>query len=227
MKAEERFNKLNSFWRIYGENYYEWARYSYGQELWERLQNILAEGGEGMVIINEDSLYQPGKRSNSVSLKIKKELQDTIDCVIIGANSPTKLYSGKEIEEWTYWLDELTDTRYLSSEYLEKFHKTPYQVYVEGAALIPVTKNWYYGWAGSLKLGLYDEKQDKFIYIGNLSGITEEVKENWHDYIGKVAEITAMEIMDNESGGRGLRHPKLKNFRQDKNPKECSISQIM
>lgn len=223
-KAANRFERLIDGWRAYGENYHEWAQYFYGEELWKQLQEILAEGGEGMVIINEDSTYHPGKRSNSVSLKIKKELQDTIDCFILGANPPTQDYTGKEIETWPYWFNQLTDTKVLELEFLKDEHKTIYQAYEEGAPVIPVTKNWFFGWAGSLKLGAM--KDGKPVQIGNLSGITDEVKENWKDYVGKVCEISCMEIMDNEQGGKGLRHPKLLGWRSDKTKEDCKWEEI-
>lgn len=215
MKAEERFDLLNAFDRAYTYPCVEWAYYETGNELWNTIQNLLADGYEGVVITRGDSHYLPGKRTNKDTLKIKKELQDTIDCVVIGANPPTKIYDGKEIVNWTYWYNEQTN---------EKINEEKFKEYEDGAPVIPVTKNWFYGWAGSLKLGLYDG--DKLVHIGNLSGITEEVKENWKDYVGKVAEVMAMEIMDNAQGGRGIRHPKLKQFRTDKNPKECTIDQL-
>lgn len=219
--AKDRFDLLNSFHRAYGENYYEWAQYFYGQELWNNLQTILAEGGEGMVIINENSTYQPGKRSNSVSLKIKKELQDTVDCIIIGANAPTKIYNGKEIKTWPYWFNDKTNEKIIDNEVstITECTKT-YENYINGEILTPVTKNWFYGWAGSLKLGLYDG--DKLIHIGDLSGITDEIKQNWKQYLNTVVEISCMEIHDTG----GLRHPKALNWLRDKNPKDCTMEQI-
>ena len=210
--ALERFNLLKDYEEIYSSaKYVEWATYKNGEELWNMLQNLLADGYEGVVITNAAAHYQPGKRSNAVSLKIKKELQDTIDCVVIGANPPTKLYTGKEIRTWTFWLNELTN---------EKVSSELYEDYANGEPIIPVTKNWFYGWAGSLRLGAY--KDGKLVEIGSLSGVTDEVKENWKDYIGKVAEVTAMEIMDTG----GLRHPKLCNFRDDINAEECTYERI-
>ena len=220
MRAKDRFDLLNSFHRAYGENYHHWAQYFYGEELWQQLQEILAEGGEGMVILNEDSLYQPGKRSNSVSLKIKKEVQETIDCVIMGANPPTKLSNTNEPETWQFWFNELTNTKLLEPNFLKDEHKTIYQAYVEGAPVVPVTKNWFFGWAGSLKLGLYDG--DNLVHVGDLSGITEEVRKDWKDYVGTVVEVSCMEIHDTG----GLRHPRAINFMRDKNPKDCKMEQI-
>lgn len=219
MKAIDRFLLLEDYGKKYQGQYSEWAHYCNGQELWDTLQNLLADGYEGMVITYEDAKYVPGKRSSKTSLKIKKELQDTIDCFILGSNPPTREYNGREIETWPFWFNELTNTKILEPDFLKDEHKTIYQAYEEGAPVIPVTKNWFFGWAGSLKLGAM--KDGKPVQIGNLSGITDEVKENWKDYIGKVCEISCMEIMDNEQGGKGLRHAKFLNWREDKTKEEC------
>ena len=54
MKAIDRFLFLNDYSSAYGENYHHWAQYKSGQELWNMLQEILAEGGEGVFITRED-----------------------------------------------------------------------------------------------------------------------------------------------------------------------------
>ena len=219
VEAIDRFCLLDDYSKKYQGQYSEWAHYCRGQELWDTLQQLLADGYEGMVITYENAKYEPGKRSSKVSLKIKKEIQDTIDCVIMGANPPTKIYSGKEIETWPYWFNEQTNTKILEGDFMKQVHHTIYQSYVEGAPVVPVTKNWFFGWAGSLKLGAM--KDGQLIQVGNLSGITDEVKENWKDYIGKVCEISCMEIMTNQDGTQGLRHPKLIRIRDDKTKEEC------
>lgn len=225
MKAEERFDLLNSYWRAYGEGYYEWAQYYSGKELWNLLQDLLANGYEGVVITRGGAPYQPGKRPSKDCLKVKKELQETIDCVIIKSNPPTKIYSGQEPEIWEYWFDEFTNEKILAKDFLEKNHTTIYAAYLDGAAVVPVTKNWFYGWAGSLQLGLYN-KNKQIVHVGDLSGITEEVRKNWRNYIGTVAEISCMEISEDKNGNKGFRHPRLISWRTDKNPKECSLEQI-
>lgn len=220
MKAVDRFLTLKDYNEHFISPYVEWAQYFYGQELWDKLQSILAEGGEGMVIINEDSPYQPGKRSNGTSLKVKKEIQETIDCVIMGANAPTKVSGTKEPEVWEWWFDEYTGDKILASEYFAEKHESIYKLYVDGGPVIPVTKAWFYGWAGSLKLGLYDG--DKLVHVGDVSGIDEDVKANWKELVGTVVEIGAMEIHDTG----GLRHPKILSYRKDKPARECTIEQV-
>lgn len=221
--AGERFDKLNAFWRAYPHKYIEWAEYHSGKELWDDLQEILANGYEGVVITNKDALYDPGKRSSKISLKIKKELQDTIDCIVIGANPPTKEYNGKEIDSWEYWFNTQTNEKILASNYFTQNHTPISSLYADGAPVMPVTKNWFFGWAGSWKLGAI--KDGKEIQIGNLSGLTDEQKENWRDYIDSVVEVSCMEIMESESG-YGLRHPKLVSIRNDINKSDCTWERI-
>lgn len=224
MKAIDRFLRVEDYGKKYQSPYVEFATYYNGKELWNKLQETLANGGEGIVITYEEARYEPGKRSSKISLKVKKELQDTVDCIIIGANPPTKAYGGKEIETWEYWFDEVNNGCILASAYLESQHEQIYKKYVNGEPVYPVTKNWFYGWAGSWKLGAY--KNGKLVQIGSLSGLTDEQKENWRDYVGKVVEVSAMETSENQEGGKGLRHPKLISIRDDVAPEECTYERI-
>ena len=231
--AHKRFELLESiphntsdYEPFYGDyKYIEWAQYETGKELWNTIQGLLADGYEGVVITRGDSTYLPGKRTNKDTLKIKKELQETIDCVILGANSPTKQYTGKEPEIWEYWFDESTNEKILAKDFLEKNHTTIYAAYSDGATVVPVTKNWFYGWAGSLKLGLYSWN-NALVHVGDLSGLTDEMKENWRDYLNKVVEISCMEISEDKDGKKGFRHPKFIALRDDKNPEDCMMDQI-
>lgn len=214
--AENRFGLLarlaNEEQKTTNHPNIEWATYYSGEELWEALTDILNEGGEGVVITKANTCYQPGKRAARQTLKIKKELQENVDCIIIGANPPAKEYGGsKSIETWNYWLDTKTG---------KKMEGQFYRDYYDGASIQPITKMYYLGGAGSLILGVY--KDDKVVSIGNLSGLTDEVLLNWKQYIGKVCEVTAMEILPTG----GLRHPKLVRFRDDKPTKDCTYESI-
>ena len=212
MPFADRTDELNAMWRAYPHEYVEYAEYFSGEELWNKLQMALAEGREGMVIMRGDAKVYFKRTPARVSLKIKKELTETIDCFVIGANAPTRLYNGKEIENWKYWEDCRTG---------ELHNKVMYKEYAEGAAIEPVTKNYFNKWAGSLKLGLM--KNGEEIYFGDLSGLTEEILSNWREYVGKVVEVGGMEI-DKESGH--IRHPRFMKWREDKTKQECDWSQV-
>lgn len=181
-------------------DYVDFATYYEGEKLWNYLQWVLSEGGEGVVITKKGTCYQPGKRPARQTFKVKKELQETIDVVILDANPPTRIYSGKEILTWKYWENTRTG---------EKLEGEFYKQYSNGENIEPVTKTYWNGWAGSLVIGV--KKDDRAVAIGSLSGLTEEVLSNWKAYKGKVAEITGMEIMDTG----GIRHPRFVQWRSD------------
>ena len=217
--AKERFSgivdcmnstdRTTSWW-----HYIEGAHYESGQELWNLLQDLLANDYEGIVITKEDALYEPGKRPSKTTLKIKKELRESIDCFFTGkAAAPTKYYTGKEIESWKYWINETTGERLPEKNYY-------YESSTEGKPYSPVTKPFYYHWAGSLEIGVMDG--DKEIGIGYLSGLTDEVKANYKDYIHHVIEVGAMQLTPDGA----LRHGKMLGWRPDKLWRECSIEQL-
>ena len=167
---EERIEVLQNISYGFDGDYIEFAQYFEGKELWDQLQSILAEGGEGIVITKKGTCYQPGKRPARQTFKVKKELQETIDVVILDANPPTRLYNGKEVMTWQYWED-------LKSG--EKLKGSFYKDYNDGLPIEPVTKNYWNDWAGSLVIGM--RKDNKLVVVGSLSGMTEEVLANWKD----------------------------------------------
>ena len=195
-------------------NYVEWATYYEGEELWNKLQDYLASGREGIVIMRKDAPVYFKRTPARVSLKIKKELKESIDCFFTGkAMAPTKLYSGKEIEHWTYWVDTYTDERIPIGEHY-------YEAAYENKPYTAVTKPYYLNYAGSLEIGLVDN--GKIVGIGYLSGLADEIKANYKEYKYRVIEVGAMMLTPDGA----LRHGKMLGWRPDKRWEECSIEQL-
>lgn len=234
-----RIDALNKLFNTYadevnpgdgpGLGYVEFGTYYSGRALWAQLQKILANGGEGMVIIRGGAKYQPGKRPSKDCQKVKKELAENIDCFFTGRGTPpTRLYSGKEIESWKYWQNMLTG---------EKIEGQFYKEYKNGAAFEPVTKPYFYGWAGSLEIGVLCADTDdtsntlscpeypgyRILPIGSLSGLTDEIKANFKEQRLKCIEVAAMEIM---TSTLALRHGKLMRFREDLSPLDCTLEKL-
>ena len=229
MCFEDRVDELNLMWRAgYESEYVSIAKYYTGKDLWSMLQEVLARGDEGIVITHKDGKYEPGKRPSKTTLKIKKELKQTIDCFFTGVGSaPTKEYTGKEIETWTYWENARTGQK-MEGEY--------YSDYAAGASIVPVTKGYFNGWYGSLEIGVFRHKvgskckingviyEDTEVFpIGWLSGLTEEMKANPKKYAFQPIEVTAMEW---DSFNRTLRHGKMVGWRKDLALKDCTLEKI-
>ena len=223
--AKSRFTWVSAFAPI---GYVSFAQYCSGRDLWTMLQEILARGDEGIVITREDGKYEPGKRPSKTTLKIKKELKQTIDCFFTGVGSaPTKEYAGKEITTWEYWENAVTGAKIQGQCYSE---------YKNGSAIIPVTKGYFYGWNGSLEIAVLRKHigsrckingiiyEDTEVYpLGWLSGVTEEMKANPEKFAFKPMEVTAMEY---DALSHTLRHGKMVGWRPDLNLTDCTFEKI-
>ena len=169
----------------------------YTENIEEVLKNAFESGEEGMVLKQKTGIYEPGKRPTA-NIKCKKV--DHVDAVVIGFTPPTKEYEGKEADSWE-WKDE------------------------EGNL---VSKAWAKGWMNSrLIVGAYDDAGN-LIEIANVSsGIDDNLKElmslNPENYLGRVCELQCMEVMRDS---QRLRHPFLLRFRDDKDPKDCTLDHI-
>jgi len=156
---------------------------------------ILASGGEGIILKKLDSTYIMGKRPMWVWMKIKQK--DEADLIITGFQPPTKEYTGSDFDNWPYWMED-----------------------PETGLVIPVSKYYYFGWIGAVELSAYvDGKLQK---ICTASGMDEELRKDMsefpHKYLNKVARIGYMELT--EAGYP--RHPKFLGLHPDKQPQECT-----
>lgn len=202
--------------------YVHLANYYEGQELWDYIGSVLAAGGEGVVLQSKDAPYEPNKRKAWKTIKVKKEIANTIDCFLTGNYKiSTKEYQSRQnLEEWLYWQHLRTG---------EKMKGYFYDDFQSGATIEPISKGWYYNYAGSIELGLYDKANNKIVPCGWISNITEDVRkgiiENPDNWKYKVVEINAMSI---EEDTKHFRHGKIVNWRDssDKNWKDCDLSQL-
>ena len=215
-KVRAHYVQMISKEDLYQDKYVTYGQFYSGADLWEYLQEVLADGKEGVVIMHQDGVYEPGKRPSKTTLKVKQELKQTIDCVIIGANSPTKIYTGKSLETWKYWINDITEERLPEKSYIIDYN--------DGKSVVPVTKNYYLKRPGSFKIGLFDAEGTLHHY-GDLSGLSDEELANYKEYIGRVCEVGGM-MLDSES--KAIRHPKLIRWRDpdEKSPKECTEDQL-
>lgn len=229
-KAISRFEMVDKMGTIptFDSEYVSFAHYVSGKELWMLLQDILSRGDEGIVITHKDGKYEPGKRPSKTTLKIKKELKQTIDCFFTGRGSaPTKEYTGKEIRTWQYWEHQTTGVKVQGECYSE---------YAAGAPLMPVTKGYFHGWCGSMEIavlrhrpgsrctinGIKYEDTD-VVSLGWLSGLPDEMKADPEAYAFKPIEVTAMEY---DIIAQTLRHGKMIGWRPDLDIKDCLLSKI-
>lgn len=183
------------------------------EEIHSNWLRILAEGGEGVVLTKKSQPYEFGKRTARGTLKLKKELEETIDVFLTGRwKKPTKEYSGTSLETWQYWYKELDGTRLMGN--LSEISSLN--------DLTPVTRLWYNNWAAAIEVAT--NLNGKVVPVGYISGIPDEVREGIvnkpDEWVGKVVELQAMEI-NQEQENIALRHAKIVNWRTDKTAADC------
>ena len=221
--AEARYQKLVEAWNEFHLEQFDFLRLaeSFDTGIEERLSQILAAGGEGIVLKKKDAPYSEGKRPAWATIKCKQ--MDTIDLVCTRAIEATKEYTGKELETWPYWQERSERNQngeytWLSSEgqYYEDYLHNPH-IYR------PVTKPYFYGWKTAIGIGAYDD-EGNLKEIGTVSsGLTDEMRAHLDGYIGQVVSLQCMSIDRKE---KTLRHPIVKTWRDDKNAAECKLSEV-
>ena len=187
---------------------------------YDNLEEIFVNGGEGVVCYNINGLPEPGKRTAHKTLKVKRELENTIDCFIIGTEPSIEDYTGKDIGTWVYWQNTKTG---------EKIYGQYFNNYRLGEPIKPITKGFYNNWPGAIKVGVYDNNGE--IYpLCKVSGLTEEFKielrDNFEEW--KYCPVTIGGMALSESNGLSVRHPHLISIRRDDiDIKDCSLYKIL
>lgn len=212
----ESYNDLYLDKFIKTERYVERALYYEGQELWDYIGEVLQAGGEGVVLQKRNAPYTPGKRTAWKTCKVKKEIGTELDLFFTGRYKPsTREYNGRFLQDWQYWMHKRTGEKMLGFYYDD---------FSAGATIEPISKGYFYDWAGSIELGAVDSN-GKIIPVAWISNITEDVREKviTGEMDKQVVRVTCMEI-DSES--HALRHAKITEYRKDKNWNECGIEQL-
>lgn len=76
----------------------------------ETADEIIQNGGEGLVLQRKDNKYYPGERPAWKTLKLKKSLPH-LELKVISAIEPNKLYDGIELNTWQYKIDGVAVTK--------------------------------------------------------------------------------------------------------------------
>lgn len=206
----ERYKYVQKLAEIVHSDFVQFAENLKGNNKFEVFEEIVAAGGEGIVLKNLDWKYEFGKRPAYSAIKIKKEA--TIDAVCMGFEPASIDYNGEYSDSWQFWRD-------AGGKFYQGYKK---DIGIDG--LTPVTRAAFYGWNMAMNVGLY--KDGALCGIGTVSSgfndkLREDSAQNPEKYIGKVVELSAMEILDS-----ALRHPVLIRFRDDKDAQECQWSEV-
>lgn len=186
-------------------NYITFTDYCYHGDYEEFLQNILAEGGEGMVIHKADAKYKPGARTAWDTLKVKKIVEE-IELPIVRFLEPNRSYMGEDASTWKYWIGTKADDTIVKSLCCPDTSD-------DVIKWEPVTKPYWMGW----KNGIVVDNNGTEVKV--TSGLTDEDRE-WLSTPeaetalenGLVATVSAMQI-EKDSGS--LRHPRLLRIRTE------------
>lgn len=147
-----------------------------GIDFAEAADEVINNGGEGLVIQRKDNAYWPGTRTAWKTLKLKQRLPE-MELKVIATLEPTELYTGKEIETWPYWLAYPDDGDYPTMhEFLGQAEAIAYEQNFNAQEetykikVKPVTKPFFYGWASAIRV-LYNG-----VEVDVASGLTDDDK---------------------------------------------------
>lgn len=197
--------------------YIQLATYYKGEDLLNYIYFCKEKGYEGVVLQNISNTYEPGKRTARKTIKVKKELDNEIDCFLTGKYfKPTWEYTGNDIENWTYWFNTKT---------YEKVEGKFFNDWYAGEPLQAISKGAFYGWAGAVELGVL--KDGEVYPICQISNVTEDIKKGIVDnndlFTHKVCKVSAMMI---EEDSQKLRHAKIMEWRDDIPWEDCTWEKV-
>lgn len=152
---------------------------------------VISNGGEGLVLQRKDNPYMPGTRTAWKTLKLKQALPH-MDLKVVDVLEPNKLYEGDNISNWPYWSQDMKNANSQSGD-------------------CPVTKPYFMGWKNGIVVDYNG------VRVNVASGLTDDDRA-WlatNDAKEQIAsgnlyaEIKAM----SENSQGSLRHPCLVRLR--------------
>ena len=163
------------------ENFLEWA------------DEIIAEGGEGLVIQRKDNPYMPGTRTAWKTLKLKQSLPE-MELKVIGTLEPSKMYEGDCPDTWQYWYQDMPGANSQAGDF-------------------PVTKPYFYGWKNGVTVEYNNTTCDV------TSGLTDAdrewlASEDAQEMIKNGELYAVVKAMQTNDLGK-LRHPYVVRLRND------------
>jgi len=187
-----------------------------GIDFQEAADEIIAVGGEGVVIQRQDNAYWPGTRTAWKTLKLKQSLPE-MELKVIATLEPNKRYEGDCIDTWPYWEifsgqnSEDPDSGELEAiYYLEEVGPEVDRNIIPGE---PVTKPYFFHWMNGIRVEYNGTTTDV------TSGLTDEDRE-WLTTMDAQEMIRNGELfavvkgmMTNDLGK--IRHPYLVRLRND------------
>ncbi len=163
------------------ENFLEWA------------DEIIADGGEGLVIQRKDNPYMPDTRTAWKTLKLKQSLPE-MELKVIATIAPKMNYEGDCPDTWQYWYQDMPNANSQAGDF-------------------PVTKPYFYGW----KNGVTVE------YNGTTCDVTSGLTDADREWLATDEAATmiangelyaVVKAMQTNDLGR-LRHPYVVRLRND------------
>lgn len=194
--------------------------YPMDDNFFDNLTAIFEDGGEGVVCYREDGKPEPGKRTAHKTLKVKTEVENLIDCFIIGIEPAVEDYTGKDIGTWQFWKNTRTG---------EKLLGTYFEDYQLGKAVKPISKGYFYNWPGAIYTGVYDNKGEIYS-LCKVAGLTEDFKTSLRDNYDEwhMCPVTIGGMALSEANGLSIRHPYLRSIRKnDINVEDCTLQKIL
>ena len=107
MPYEARISIINNLFRTYqGFHYITPTEFRNIPDYQSWADEIIDNGGEGLVIQDKTNSYMPGTRTAWKTLKLKQHTPE-MELKVLESIEPNKLYDGDDKEHWAYWYQDM------------------------------------------------------------------------------------------------------------------------